>query len=256
MIVLKRVFRKPKLTETIRMRLASFVSLTLILALYSARVLQGQQSAGPPVKLEGKWICVGDSITAGEGVTPAQCYVGLLKARAKAEHLNLNVIGQGRSGWSTGSYLGNKDAIVNAMPADATIVSILLGTNDSHEDGSPEEVARRAVANLGTLIDLYQAKAPNAQIIVIAPTNAFPEILTKRLLNAHYGTKTPVNLKAIRDQFEALAKQRGLTFIDLSDMPSSPEKSIDGIHPKAAGHQEMFDAIWASVSGAQPTTKP
>jgi lysophospholipase L1-like esterase len=192
-------------------------------------------------------ICVGDSITFGEGVKLDECYVGLLAAKAKGDKLPLEVSGQGRSGWSTGAYLQNQAKIVQAMPADAAIITIMLGTNDAHEDGSPEEVGKRAAENLGKLIDLYQAKSPQARIVVIAPTKTFPEILTPRLLNAHYGKKTPVNLKEIRDRFEALASQRGLKFIDLSEVPSGPEGSIDGIHPNAAGHRQMFEAMWKAL---------
>ena len=85
-------------------------------------------------------VCIGASITAGQGVKPSECYVGLLKARAEKLNLNLEVIGQGRSGWSTGAYVHNAEKVVEAMPADATIVTILLGTNDTREDGSLEEL--------------------------------------------------------------------------------------------------------------------
>lgn len=212
-----------------------------------AALLRGEKPSAP-LKLAGKLICVGDSITAGEGVKAEECYVGRLKARAKSENLDLEVIGQGRSGWSTGSYIQNKEEIVKAMPADAAIVTILLGTNDSHEDGTPKEIGKRAAENLGKLIDLYHEKAPAAQFVVISPTKTFPEILTKRLLDAHYGKKTPVNLKAIRNEFETIAKQRGLKFLDLSEAPSSASNSIDGIHPNAAGHQQIFDAVWKCLS--------
>jgi lysophospholipase L1-like esterase len=209
-----------------------------------------------PLKLEGKLICIGASITNGEGVKPAECYVGLLKAKAKAENLHLEVIGQGRSGWSTGAYVHNGAKVVEAMPMDATIVTILLGTNDSREDGSPEEIGERAAENLAKLIDLYQEKAPHAQFIVVGPTKCYPEILTKRLLAAHYGKKTPANLHAISKGFAAVARERGLRFIDLSEVPSSANDSIDGIHVKAAGHLQIFEAIWGCLSAAEPTTKP
>ena len=120
----------------------SVIPLTLFLA-FACVGAPGQQSSVPPLKLEGKMVCIGALITAGEGVKPAECYVGLLRAKAKAEHLDLQVIGQGRSGWSTGAYVQNKELIVKAMPADTTIVTILLGTNDSREAGLPEELGQR-----------------------------------------------------------------------------------------------------------------
>jgi acyl-CoA thioesterase I len=225
-------------------------SLLLMLMVVSTGVVRAQKAASEPLRLEGKMVCVGDSITFGEGVAPAQSYVGLLAAKAKAENLDLQVIGQGRSGWSTGSYIQNAKEIAEAMPADATIVTILLGTNDAHEEGSPQEVGERAARNLGKLIEIYHARAPGAQFVVMTPTRALPEILTKRLRDAHYGEKTPVNLKQIDEGLEAVARARGLLFIDLSDVPSSSKNSIDGIHPNAAGHKEIFEAVWRSVSAA------
>jgi acyl-CoA thioesterase I len=219
-------------------------------------LLRAQNTASQPLRLEGKMVCIGDSITFGEGVTSAQSYVGLLKAKIKADNLDLHVIGQGRSGWSTGSYIQNIKTVVEAMPADATLVTILLGTNDAHENGSPQEVGQRAARNLGTLIDAYQAKAPNAHFIVITPTKSFPEILTKRLRDARYGAKTPVNLEEIDKELSAVARARGLLFIDLSQVPSSAKFSIDGIHPNAMGHQEIFDEIWRRLSTAASASTP
>jgi len=200
-------------------------------------------------------VCIGASIIAGQGVKPAECYVGLLKAKAEKLNLNLEVIRQGRSGWSTGAYVHNAEKVVEAMPADATIVTILLGTNDTREDGSLEELRQRAADNLGKLIGLYQAKAPHAVFIVIGPTQCFSEILTPWLRHAHYGEQTPARLKAVSSGFESVAKERGLMFIDLSGVPASAEHSIDGIHPTAAGHQEMFDAIWSRLSAPAPAAR-
>ena len=219
----------------------------------------GTDPVVPPVRLHGKMVCVGASITAGEGVKPTENYVALLAARAAAEHVELEVVGQGRSGWSTGAYVYDKNRakIAEAMPADATVITILLGTNDSRETGSPEQVAKVAGENLAKLIDLYHGRAPDAAIVVVAPTKMYPKILSKRLLAAHYGEEAAANLKQITQAFAAVARQRGLPFIDLSDVPSSPANSIDGVHPNAAGHREIADALWAGLTHATgPATRP
>ena len=91
--------------------------------------------------------------------------------------------------------------------------------------------------------------------IVIGPTQCFPELLTPWLLKAHYGKQTPARLKAVSSGFESMARERGLMFIDLSGVPASAEHSIDGIHPTAAGHKEMFDAIWSRLSAAVPMAR-
>lgn len=209
-----------------------------------------------PLKLEGKMVCIGASITAGEGVKPDESYVGLLKAKAAAEHLKLEIVGQGRSGWSTGAYVANKQKMLDAMPADATIVSILLGTNDSRDKGTPAEVGKKAGENLAKLIDIYREKVPGAQFVIAAPTKQYTEILTRRLLDAHYGTTSAANLVEISAAFKAVAKERGYLFVDLTQVPSSRDKSIDGVHPNAAGHKELFEAYWKALTTSGSTTKP
>jgi lysophospholipase L1-like esterase len=162
-----------------------------------------------PIQLRGKLVCVGDSITYGESVTSAQSYVGLLQAKVAAEHLPLKVIRQGRSGWSTADYLAHRDEILDAMPADATIVTILLGTNDSRAIGSPSQIGRDTAANLAQLIDLYRQKIPTAQFVIMAPTQIFPKVLSRRLRDAHYGDEAAANLKEITAAFKSLAAQQG-----------------------------------------------
>jgi acyl-CoA thioesterase-1 len=228
----------------------------LIVAISSLPAVATDPPAPKPLKLEGKMVCVGDSITAGEGVKPAQSYVGLLKAKAAAGRLHLEVIGQGRSGWSTGSFVGSKEKILKDMPADATIVTIMLGTNDSHDDGSVDDIARKAADNLARLIDIYREKVPEAQFVIVAPTRIYPDILTRRLVDAHYGPHSVDCLKAIAAAYKTVAADRGLPFIDLAAVPSTPARSIDGVHPNAAGHAEIFGALWKGFVAHEATTRP
>ena len=201
-------------------------------------------------------ICIGDSITAGEGVKREECYVELLKAKAQAEHLKLEVIGQGRSGWSTGGYVGARKNMQAAMPADATIISVMLGTNDSHESGTQAEIRSKAGENLKKLIDMYREKAPGAQFVIVLPPKQYPAALSKRLVDAHYGDTSVTNLKEVSAAFKAVATERGLLCIDLSEVPSSANKTKDGIHPDAAGHQEIFEALWEGITRAAPAARP
>jgi lysophospholipase L1-like esterase len=209
-----------------------------------------------PLKLEGKMVCVGASMTVGVLVKPGEGYVDLLRAKVQQEHLNLQVIGQGRSGWSTGAYVQNKKKIQEAMPADATIISILLGTNDSREEGTPAEVGKRAGENLDKLLDIYHDRAPDAQFIVALPPRQYPKKFIKRLLETHYGESSAANIIEIQAAFKAVARKRGILVIDLSELPSTPDKSIEGIHPNAAGHEEIFEAFWKGLTGKSPTTQP
>ena len=250
---------RQRIARRSRCGLPLFAAAAAVFAAWPIPATGDTNPAVRPVPLHGKMVCVGASITANEGVRPTEGYVALLKARAAAEHLDLDVVGQGRSGWSTGAYVyeKNRAKIEAAMPADATVITILLGTNDAREAGAPERVAEAAGKNVAELIDMYHHRAPDAQVVVIAPPKIYPKVLSKRLLDAHYGEQSPAILKQVALALAATARKRGLTFIDLSDLPSSPANSIDGVHPNAAGHREIADAIWAGLTHvAGPTTRP
>ena len=207
-----------------------------------------------PRKLHGKLVCVGDSICAGESVTRAESYPGRLGAKAVAAHDDLAVVGQGRSGWSTRSYVENLAAVARDLPADATVVTIQLGTNDTRDHDTPAAVADACVANVQKLIAAYHARAPAARFVIVTPVAAYPERLTKRLRDANYNDRTPAKLAAIRDAYAALAKRLGAGFVDVSALPGA-EHSVDGVHPDAAGHAMIADAVWRGLTGDGRTTR-
>jgi lysophospholipase L1-like esterase len=200
----------------------------------------------------GTLVCVGDSITEGQPkdqVGEGKDYVSLLGG--KAAKLGMKVKNEGRSGWATMDYIKNAQGMVDSMPADAAVVTILLGTNDTRfgEDGG--EIANRAVANLRKLIALYQAKAPKARFVIMAAPAIYPDMLPENLRAANYNERSPAKVEALRDAYKAMAREDHLQFIDLSDLPSR-ENSIEGVHPNAAGQQQLAEKIWAELGLGSP----
>jgi lysophospholipase L1-like esterase len=202
----------------------------------------------------GKLACVGDSITAGESVTSQQCYVGQLRAKAAAAHVQMDVVADGRSGWTTGAFVANAKAVVAAVPADATVVTILLGTNDAHGAGPPEQIGARAAANVEKLVGLYRVRAPRAAFVLVGPPVVEVARLSPRLLKAGFGPPTVPALAAIRDAYRVMAERLGLRYVDLATVPA-PAHTVDGVHPDAAGHAEIAAAIWAALNFTPPTGK-
>jgi lysophospholipase L1-like esterase len=228
--------------------LLGFSAATVAIAALTPRATADDQATTIPVKLEGKWACVGDSITQGEGATkPDKCYVGRLADLAKADGKSVTLINRGISGWSTQSFVDNAKKTVAKVPQDTAIITIMLGTNDAHEDGTPSKIAEKASANMEKLIALYQARAPHAQIVLLAPPAVYPDHLTQRLKNAHYDDKTPAKLAAITDAYRTLAIRLKIRFVDLSTLPKA-ENSADGVHPNDAGHDEFAKALWKELN--------
>ena len=194
----------------------------------------------------GLLVCLGDSITAGEPrqiVGEGNDYVTLLRNKADNGGNGLRVQGQGRSGWTTGDYAKNIDSLVEQMPADATLVTIMLGTNDTRSDAPAAEIASQAVQNLRAVIARYREKAPEAKFVVISAPALYPDIHDEQMRNANYDENGPAEVAALRDAYENMAAEDELGFIDVSDL-SSKDKSVEGVHPDAAGHVQLADRIW------------
>jgi acyl-CoA thioesterase I len=201
----------------------------------------GSAADGPKTKV----VCVGDSITLGEGVKKEENFVSLLGAgNSRWEMVNF-----GRSGWSTSAYLDRRQQVVAAIPQDTGMILILLGTNDlldSRGDGTAAKVARQ----IDRLTDEIHRRVPKAEIVLLTPVNVFPPNLSLRLRRAGFGENSPQRLKLIGSALCDLAKRKGYRCVDLYQTVTAGQ-TLDGVHPNAAGHRQIKDAILkALASGA------
>ena len=234
--------------------------LVFTLALAFPSRARAEDANGPvTVKgLDGKLVCVGDSITEGYLASNRSelGYVGQLRRLAAESHRTLEVINEGRSGWSTGAFAYNAAKLAESLPADATLITILLGTNDAHEQGTPVKIAADAVRNLDKIIQSYRAKAPRAEFVIITPPESYPSKFTGELLRAHYDEQTPAKLTAIVEAYQAFCKRSGLRLIDVSKLPGI-EHAPDGVHLDDAGHAMLARVIWRELnSGKTPEASP
>ena len=220
----------------------------VLLGLCSVATAQEQSppAAKPPA---GKLVCVGDSITEGALATrPERCYVSRIRSLASEAHCDLQVVNEGRSGWSTGAFAANAAALAAKLPVDATLITIMLGTNDTRENGLPGKIAEEAADHLDKLIKLYREKVPGVEVVLITPPAAYPSKFTEELRRAHYEENTPEKLMAIDAAYQSLARRLGLRLIDVSKLPGS-EHSPDGVHPDDDGHAKLAEWIWRALNG-------
>jgi lysophospholipase L1-like esterase len=70
----------------------------------------------------------------------------------------------------------------------------------------------------------------------------FPSQLSWRLRWAGFGEKSPQYLKLIGDALRDLAKRKGYRCVDLYQTVTA-DNTLDGVHPNAAGHRQIKDAI-------------
>ena len=177
----------------------------------------------------GSVLCVGDSLTAGYGLSKDEAYPAQLAARLRAAGHSNEVINAGVSGDTTAGGLRRIDWLLR-QPVDVLVLA--LGANDGLRGLSPEA----AETNLTQLIERVRAKHPDARVLLCgmqAPPNMGPDYAAR--------------LEAI---YPRLARATGATLLPflLEGVAGVPAlNQADGIHPTAEGQRVIAGAVWAKL---------
>ena len=157
-------------------------------------------------------VCLGDSITAGVGTPRGSAYPALLEAR-----LGVPVIAAGVPGDTSGEALRR---LGPALAQDPWLVVVELGGNDL--------LRRRPVAD--TEADL------RAIVEGVLAAGAIPLLVEVRgpLWGGAYG-----------ELFRRLGEDYGVPVVEdvLAQVLADPELKSDAIHPNAAGHARIAEAL-------------
>jgi len=181
----------------------------------------------PSTPLGPRIVVLGDSLTAGLGLSPEQAYPALLQKRLDAAGLKYQVVNAGVSGDTSAGGLRRVDWV---LEGDVKILIVALGGNDALR-GLPVEQLRD---NLITITD--RAKARGIKVI-LAGMEAPP----------NFG---PAYTAAFRQTYRDVARQQGAVLIPflLDGVAGLPEMNQgDGIHPTAAGAEKVADTVWSAL---------
>ncbi len=177
------------------------------------------EQAGAPIEI----IALGDSLTAGYGLAPADGFVPQLQAALSARGHNVHVRNGGVSGDTSTGGLARLDWVVGPKTRG---VILELGANDMLRGIAPS-VTR---ANLARIIETLQAR--NIEVMLAG-------MLAAPNLGAAYGDRfNPI--------YPQLAAQYGLVFYPffLDGVAGQRELNLpDGIHPTAEGIGVIVDRI-------------
>ena len=179
---------------------------------------------------------LGDSITAGYGLEPAQAYPALIQNKIDAKRWAFKVINAGQSGDTTAGGLSRMDWLLRST---IDVLVLELGGNDGLR-GLPAETTRK---NLQAIIDRTREKYPDAKIVLAGmqvPPQTWADDYAKQS-NA--------------DTFADIAKKnnRGLVPFVLEGVAGIATLNLpDGIHPTPKGHE----MVAANVKVLEPSVKP
>ncbi|HEY0083461.1 MAG TPA: arylesterase [Pyrinomonadaceae bacterium] len=171
-----------------------------------------------------KIVALGDSLTAGYGLSLHESYPSLLQEQLKRDGFDYEVVNAGVSGDTTAGGLSRLDW---ALEGDVRFVILELGANDILR-GLPTAEMRK---NLSQIIE--RARARGAQVLLagmLAPTN--------------YGAEYQ---RASLEVFPALAKEYDLPLIPFFlDRVAGIENlnQPDGVHPTAEGTRIVAATVY------------
>ena len=185
---------------------------------------------------KGKIVFLGDSITEGF----------LLNEYFK----NNPIINRGVGGNTTEEIIERLDT--NVLNLEPTKLFIMIGTNDLGFGTKASEV----VENIKKILSIVKEKSPETQVFLISITplgnlneifSGLSKFLIKRLMIGKY--RKNENINRINTELEQIAKERSITYIDVSESLKDEngylkrEFTVEGLHLSSRGYQVMTDII-------------
>lgn len=170
---------------------------------------------------------LGDSLTAGLGLTTDQSYPALISKKLKDKGLDYEVINAGVSGDTSAGGLRRLDW---SLDGDVRLLIVALGANDGLR-GLPTADMKK---NLTAILD--RAKARHIAV-VLAGMEAPPNF------GIDYTT-------AYRKVYSDLAKDYHVRFIPFLLQGVAGDASLnqaDGIHPNVRGAEIVADLVWQEL---------
>jgi acyl-CoA thioesterase-1 len=203
-------------------------------AAQSAQPAQPTQSASAapapsqaPRAARPRVVVLGDSLSAGLGLSPQEAFPAILQRKIDADGLKFEVVNAGVSGDTSAGGLRRLDW---ALDGDVQVLILGLGANDGLR-GLPVDEMRR---NLSTIVERAQARHIT---VVLCGMEAPP----------NFGASYTASFRAA---FKDVAKKYDLAFVPflldgvagLADLNQE-----DGIHPNARGAERVAGTVWSTL---------
>ena len=181
-------------------------------------------------------VVLGDSLTAGLGLSPDDAYPSLLQRKVDTAGVKYLIVNAGVSGDTSAGGLSRLDW---ALGGDVRILVVALGGNDGLRGLPVQELEH----NLAAIIERAQARHVR---VILAGMEAPPNFGDGYLL-------------AFRQVYAGLAATYHVPFIPFLLQGVAGIDALnqrDGIHPTAAGARIVADNVWAALRPLiEPKTK-
>jgi acyl-CoA thioesterase I len=183
------------------------------------------KNAPDPVDIRPRVVVLGDSLTAGLGLDPAQAYPALLQERIDAAGLRYRIVNAGVSGDTSAGGLSRLDW---ALEGHVRVLILALGGNDALR-GLP---AAELQQNLATIIERAQTRHI---AVILAGMEAPPNFGEGYIVSFH-------------QVFPDLARKYRVALIPFLLQGVAGVDALnqqDGIHPTVQGARIVADNVWS-----------
>jgi acyl-CoA thioesterase-1 len=183
-----------------------------------------------PQPVEGTLVFLGDSLTAGQGLSQEQAFPALIEARLRAAGHPWRVVNAGVSGDTTAGGVARLDWIYKQK---VDVLFLCLGANDGLR-GLP---VTETEANLRAILDRAQREGSRV-------------VLAGIQLPDNYGSSYRT---AFAQVFPRLARDYRVPLLPflLEGVAMRPRlNQADGIHPTAEGARIVADHVWPVLAPA------
>ena len=177
-----------------------------------------------PASARPRIVALGDSLTAGYGLTPEQAYPVLLQKRLEAEGYDFEVVNAGVPGDTTAGGIRRLDWVLDG---DVRILIVALGGNDGLRGLPVAEMKRNLTA-------IVEGATDRGIAVLLAGMEAPPN-------------QGEEYTSSFRQVFQDLASECELAFMPflLIDVGGIRElNQPDGIHPNTDGAGVITDNLW------------
>ena len=180
--------------------------------------------ASPAFAVDHVIVALGDSLTAGLGVSPDEAYPAVLEARLRRDGFEYRMVNAGVSGDTSAGGLRRIDWVLKLRP---DVVIVALGANDGLR-GQPPDALRD---NLTRIVE--RARVAGARVL-----------LAGMRVPPNYGDEYA---RAFAGVYPAVARATGVPLAPfLLDGVAGDARlnQPDGIHPTAAGQRVIAERLW------------
>jgi acyl-CoA thioesterase-1 len=176
-------------------------------------------------------VALGDSLTAGFGLSRKQAYPALLGEKMREAGYDFEMINAGSSGDTTAGGLRRLPALLRAHKK-IDILIVELGINDAFRGIEIDQIR----SNLQAIIDQARARQPGIRIVIAGMQ--LP------------GHSSEDYVSAFGSMFATLAQKNRAELIPffLEGVAGDPAlNQWDRVHPNAAGQRVLADNVWRVI---------